>query len=84
MFRLVAGAIASLAATVDPEIVVIGGGVGLAPGVLGSIRASLEEYSPLYRPRLAAAVLGHDAGLVGCADWALRLPGSSETEPTAS
>jgi len=73
MARLVAGAIAGLAATVDPQLVVIGGGLGLAPGVLDKLRATLQAYPPLYRPALVAAVLGHDVGLVGAADWRSRL-----------
>lgn len=73
MARLVAGTIAGLAATVDPEVVVIGGGLGLAPGVLDRLRVALEAYPPLYRPTLVAAVLGHDAGLIGAADWRAQL-----------
>lgn len=72
MARLVAGAIANLAATVDPEIVVIGGGLGLAPGVIGMIAEAMKEFPPLYRPKVAPAGLGHEAGLVGCADWLLQ------------
>jgi len=74
MLRLVAGAIANLAATVDPERVVVGGGVGLSPGVLDGIRTALDSFPPLYRPVLAAAELRHDAGLVGCPDWLLTRP----------
>lgn len=72
MVLLVAGSIANLAAIIDPEIVVIGGGVGLAPGVIGRIRQAMERYPPLYRPTITRAALGHNPGLVGVADW-LRL-----------
>ena len=74
MARLVAGSIANIAATIDPEIVVIGGGVGLAAGVIDRVREASERFPPLYRPTIAAAALGHDAGLVGVADWLLYPP----------
>ncbi len=72
MARLVAGSIANLAATIDPEIVVIGGGVGLAPGIVDMIAEAMEGFPSLYRPNVTPAALGHEAGLVGCADWLLR------------
>ncbi len=83
MARLVAGSIANLAAIIDPEIVVIGGGVGLAPGVVDMIRDAMERYPPLYRPAVSSAALGHDAGLVGCADWLLQRSHDDGTTPSA-
>lgn len=72
MARLVAGLTAALAAVLDPDVVVIGGGVGLAPGVIDAIEAALGDYPDLYRPALRPAALGHEAGLVGVADWSLQ------------
>ncbi len=72
MTRLVAGSIANIAATIDPEIVVIGGGVGLSRGIVNMIVEAMNGFPPLYRPKVAPAALGHEAGLVGCADWLLR------------
>lgn len=78
LHRLVAGVVANLTATIDPELVVVGGGVGLSPGTLDGIRGALLEFPPLYRPAVKAAVLGHDAGLVGCADWLSSLPSRAQ------
>ncbi|MCC7320652.1 MAG: ROK family protein [Rubellimicrobium sp.] len=55
---------------VDPELIVIGGGVGLAPGYLPRVAAALSPLAPLYRPSLARAALGTGAGVIGIADLA--------------
>jgi glucokinase len=65
--------IADLAAVLDPEVVVIGGGVSkLGELVLGPARDRLERALPGrgFRPgpRVVAAELGPHAGLVGAAD----------------
>jgi glucokinase len=65
--------IADLAAVLDPEVVVIGGGVSkLGELVLGPARDRLERALPGrgFRPgpRVVAAELGPQAGLVGAAD----------------
>ncbi|MGN6576356.1 MAG: ROK family glucokinase [Nocardioides sp.] len=69
--------IASLAAVLDPGVVVIGGGVSEAGDLLldpirEHFRANLTGRS--HRPELAirAATLGNDAGLIGAADLARR------------
>ena len=69
--------IASLAAVLDPGVVVIGGGVSAAGDLLldpvrEHFRANLTGRS--HRPELAirAATLGNDAGLIGAADLARR------------
>ncbi|MBL9050946.1 MAG: putative N-acetylmannosamine-6-phosphate 2-epimerase [Tabrizicola sp.] len=54
----------------DPDRIVIGGGVGLAPGYLDRIRQALAPLDPIRRPDLVAARLGRDAGIVGMADLA--------------
>jgi N-acetylmannosamine-6-phosphate 2-epimerase/N-acetylmannosamine kinase len=58
----------TLQAIADPACIVVGGGLGLAPGFLGRIDAALEAHPVALRPRLVAAALGADAGLVGVAD----------------
>jgi glucokinase len=68
-------AIASLSAILDPEIVVIGGGVSQAGDLLlEPIRQSFRKYSPAggFRPELkiATAEFVNDAGVVGAADLA--------------
>lgn len=65
-----AAAIAGLQAVVDPECIVIGGGVGLAEGFLDLLRETLAVYPEAVVPVLAAAELGADAGIIGVADMA--------------
>ena len=52
----------------DPEAIVVGGGIGLAPGYLDRIGASLMKIEPPLRPSLVPAALGNDAGVIGVAD----------------
>jgi predicted NBD/HSP70 family sugar kinase len=52
---------------VDPARIVIGGGIGLAPGYLARVEAALEAAEPVVRPRLAPAALGAEAGVIGAA-----------------
>jgi predicted NBD/HSP70 family sugar kinase len=60
-----AHAVAALAAVVDPELVVLGGGLGSdAAELLDPLAAALRELTPL-RPRLAVSTLGTDAVLRG-------------------
>ena len=51
----------------DPDVIVIGGGVGLAPGFLDRITATLHDCPAAIRPTLARAALGSDAGIIGVA-----------------
>lgn len=67
--------IASLSVILDPECVVIGGGVIDAGEILlGPTRSALERYMPFAGkhpyPEIIAASLGNEAGLVGAADLA--------------
>lgn len=65
-----AAAIATIRMVLDPELVVIGGGVGLAKGYIDRLHAALRT-SPMTRElRLAPAALGATAGLSGAADLA--------------
>ncbi len=69
--------IASLSVILDPAIVVIGGGVIDAGNILlEPTRANMERKMPFSgkhpSPKLVAATLGNDAGLVGVADLARR------------
>lgn len=56
----------------DPARIVIGGGIGLAPGYLESVRKALGSLSPRLTPQLHAAALTESAGVVGIADLAKR------------
>jgi len=69
--RALGAAIAQLVNVLDPEAVVIGGGLGLAAGLY---RRSIEEalrhhvWSDLHRNvALLSASLGNDAGIIGAA-----------------
>jgi glucokinase len=67
--------IASLSAVLDPEAVVIGGGVVDAGEILlAPTRAAMERHMPFAGkhpyPSIIAATLGNEAGLVGAADLA--------------
>lgn len=56
----------------DPVRIVIGGGIGLAPGYLPRIAAHLAHLPDLTRPTLVPAALGPDAGLIGIAALTLQ------------
>jgi glucokinase len=75
--------IADLAAVLDPEVVVIGGGVSrLGEMMLGPARERLERALPGrgFRPgpRVVVAELGPQAGLVGAADLVRRAVSDGE------
>ncbi len=80
MGRWLGRGLANLAAVIDPSIFVIGGGVSAAGDLL--LAPAREEFANSLTgrgfrpvPRIAAAALGPDAGLVGAADLARRLTG---------
>jgi N-acylmannosamine kinase len=54
-------------AMLDLDRVVIGGGVGLAPGFIDRIRAGVDRSPEKFRRPVLAAQLGADAGLIGVA-----------------
>jgi N-acylmannosamine kinase/N-acetylmannosamine-6-phosphate 2-epimerase/N-acetylmannosamine kinase len=58
----------------DPPRIVIGGGIGLAPGFRERTEACLEDVPRRLRPSLVAARLGDKAGVVGIADLANNQP----------
>ncbi len=58
----------TLQAIVDPDLLVIGGGVGLASGTIDRLEAAIAAFPASIRPRLVRAALGADAGLVGASD----------------
>jgi len=65
-----AQALADARALIDPEVVVLGGGVGLNPSFRRALEAAVATLPTSLRVRLVAAELGADAGLIGAADWA--------------
>ena len=69
-----AHAIAAVAAVLDPELVVLGGGIGTGGGdlLLRPIGEALASISP-FSPRLEVSTLGVDAVIAGCSTTGLRL-----------
>src|SRR4051794_620270 len=62
---LVARAISSIVAVVDPELIVLGGGIGKAAGFVDAVRAELATLSPL-PVDLRVSALGVDSVVDGC------------------
>jgi len=67
----IAVAIAAVAPVLDPELVILGGGIGSNPDLLAPVDARLREISP-FRLRLATTQLGADAVLHGAVSTALQ------------
>jgi predicted NBD/HSP70 family sugar kinase len=63
--RLVAKAISAVVTVVDPELVVLGGGIGQAPGFAAAVTAELGALSPVL-PEVRVSALGTDAVVDGC------------------
>jgi predicted NBD/HSP70 family sugar kinase len=62
---LVARAVCSVIAVVDPDLVVLGGGVGQAAGLIGPVERELRRLAPVL-PDLRVSALGADAVVDGC------------------
>jgi predicted NBD/HSP70 family sugar kinase len=63
--RMVAKAICAVVAVADPELVVLGGGIGQAPGFADSVTAALRGLVPV-TPEIRVSALGNDAVVDGC------------------
>jgi predicted NBD/HSP70 family sugar kinase len=69
----IAHVVAAISAVLDPDVVVLGGGVGNgADLMLDPVREALHKTTPL-QPRLLASELGDDAVLLGALTTALRV-----------
>jgi N-acetylmannosamine-6-phosphate 2-epimerase/N-acetylmannosamine kinase len=73
-------ALPGLQALLDPQVMVIGGGVGLAAGFLPRLEAALSRFPAALKPSLAPALLGADAGLLGAADLLKRQMSSEDLD----
>lgn len=62
---LVAKAICAVVTVVDPELVVLGGGIGQAPGFIDTVTEQLRELAPV-APEVKVSALGSDAVVDGC------------------
>jgi predicted NBD/HSP70 family sugar kinase len=63
--RLVAQTICAVITVVDPDLVVLGGGIGRAPGFAEAVSAQLEPIAPVM-PAIRVSALGTDAVVDGC------------------
>ena len=63
--RLVARAICSVITVVDPALIVLGGGIGQAPGFAAAVSAELATLSPVM-PEVKVSALGSDVVVDGC------------------
>jgi predicted NBD/HSP70 family sugar kinase len=63
--RLVAKAVSAVVTVVDPELVVLGGGIGEAPGFSAAVTAELRGLAPVL-PEVRVSALGTDAVVDGC------------------
>jgi predicted NBD/HSP70 family sugar kinase len=63
--RLVAKAICSIVTVIDPGLVVLGGGIGQAPGFAAVVTAELAGISPVM-PEIRVSALGTSAVVDGC------------------
>ena len=61
----VAWALAAIVAVVDPELIVLGGGIGRAPGFADEVGDRLAKLSPVV-PEVRPSALGEDAVIDGC------------------
>jgi predicted NBD/HSP70 family sugar kinase len=62
---IVARALAAIVAVVDPELIVLGGGIGRAPGFAEEVHDLLAELAPIV-PEVRPSALGEDAVVDGC------------------
>jgi predicted NBD/HSP70 family sugar kinase len=63
--RLVAQTICAVITVVDPDLIVLGGGIGRAPGFAEAVGAELEPIAPVM-PAIRVSALGTDAVVDGC------------------
>jgi len=62
---LVARAVCAIVTVVDPELVVLGGGIGQAPGFAAAVALALRRFAPVI-PELRVSALGTGAVVDGC------------------
>jgi predicted NBD/HSP70 family sugar kinase len=63
--RLLAQTICAIVTVVDPDLIVLGGGIGRAPGFAESVGTELERIAPVM-PAIRVSALGTDAVVDGC------------------
>jgi predicted NBD/HSP70 family sugar kinase len=63
--RLVARAVCCVITVVDPELIVLGGGIGQAPGFASAVTEALSAMTPVL-PEVKVSALGSDVVVDGC------------------
>jgi predicted NBD/HSP70 family sugar kinase len=63
--RLVARMLCTVVSVIDPELIVLGGGIGQAPGFADAVIAELEPMAPVL-PDVRVSALGTEAVADGC------------------
>jgi predicted NBD/HSP70 family sugar kinase len=63
--ELVARVICTIVTVIDPELVVLGGGIGQAPGFASAVTSELERLAPAM-PDVRVSALGTEAVVDGC------------------
>jgi predicted NBD/HSP70 family sugar kinase len=63
--RLVASAVCCVITVVDPGLIVLGGGIGQAPGFAAAVSAALAAITPVL-PEVKVSALGSDVVVDGC------------------
>jgi predicted NBD/HSP70 family sugar kinase len=63
--RLVAKTVCAVITVVDPDLIVLGGGIGRAPGFAESVASELDRITPVM-PAIRVSALGTDAVTDGC------------------
>ena len=63
--RLVAAAICCVITVVDPSLIVLGGGIGQAPGFARAVTSALTAMAPVL-PEVKVSALGTDVVVDGC------------------
>ncbi|MAH08104.1 MAG: transcriptional regulator [Euryarchaeota archaeon] len=76
----VAKLIQNLQLIFDPKILIIGGGVGLAPGYIERMDSYLNNIEPFIQPNLAKASLGQDAVVFGVANLSEKINDGEEKQ----
>src|SRR6266568_3531207 len=63
--QLIAKTICAVVTVVDPDLIVLGGGIGRAPGFAEAVTRELEQIAPVM-PAIRVSALGTDAVVDGC------------------
>ncbi len=78
--RRLATLCANIQLMLDPDRILLGGGIGLAPGFIGRVGAALAARDLPRQPDLQPAMLGAQGGLIGAADLAEAMLGGAKRD----